>query len=161
MKLRREARTCPQCKHRFFIHGAKQCPECGLVMETAKRRPRLPRFLSVPEMRYQNAYVWLVLVSALDIMLTMLVLYAWKGVEVNPIAAAILKQMGFVWLIIFKFATVVFVVVICEVIGRKKDRMGRTLAYAAVFINALPVAYTFVLLSRSGPAPAVAAASVV
>ena len=47
-------------------------------------------------MRYQNRYVWLLLVSALDLILTMLVLYMWDGYEVNPVAAAVIKHVGFV-----------------------------------------------------------------
>ena len=107
-------------------------------------------------MRYQNAYVWLVLLSFLDIMLTYLVLFEWEGGEVNPIAGAVIAHWGFVWTALFKLATVLFAVVICEVIGRRDDRMGRRLAIAAVAINGLAVAYTFVLLLSAGPAPSAA-----
>ena len=107
-----------------------------------------PRLLSLPQMRYQNAYVWLVLVSALDIMLTFVVVVGMSGYEVNPIAAAVIHTKGFAWAIAFKFAIAVFVILICEVIGRHKDRAGRRLAVAAVVINSLPVIYTFALLFR-------------
>lgn len=103
-------------------------------------------------MRYQNAYVWLVFVSALDVFLTMLVLYVWKGHEVNPMAKAIIAHMGFQWTIAFKFGLIVFVIVICEVVGRKSDRAGRQLSIVAVVISAIPVAYTFALLFRAEPA---------
>ena len=102
-------------------------------------------------MRYPDAYVWLVLVSALDIMLTMIVLVALDGFEVNPIAADVIERLGYTWAIVFKFAIVVFVIVICEVIGRRDDRAGRRLARAAVVINALPVIYTFFLLFQNRP----------
>ena len=151
MKHRDGARMCPQCGHRFFVAGSSRCPECGHDMATPGVPPARPRFLSIPEMRYQDAYVWLVLVSFLDIVLTWLVLYVWSGQEVNPIAAAVIEHWGFTWTIIFKFATVVFVVIICEVIGRRKDRTGRALAIAAVVINALPVAFTFALLLGADP----------
>ena len=102
-------------------------------------------------MRYQNAYVWLVFVSALDVFLTMLVLYWWTGREVNPIAAAIISHMGFGWTIVFKFALIVLVIVICEIVGRYNDRTGRRLAIAAVVISAVPVAYSFALLFKAEP----------
>ena len=108
--------------------------------------PRQPGFLSNPQLRYPNAYTWLVLVSALDLMLTMLVLYVWEGFEANPIAEAVITKMGYVWAIVFKFAIVVLVVIICEFIGRRDERGGRTLAVGAVIINAMPVMYSFVLL---------------
>ena len=104
-------------------------------------------------MRYQNAYVWLVLVSALDVILTALVLYVWQGDEVNPVAETIIRQKGFGWIVAFKLGMCVLVVVICEVVGRRDDRLGRQLAIVAVVINAFPVAFTFVLLRQAGPIP--------
>jgi len=102
---------------------------------------------ALPEMRYQNAYVWLILVSALDIILTLLVVLIWPGgYEVNPIAAAVIHVMGFGWAIVFKFATIVLVIVLCEVIGRRSDKMGRGLSIAAVALNACAVLYTFILM---------------
>ena len=106
----------------------------------------IPTFLSSPQVCYPNAYVWLVLVSALDLMLTMLVLFVWEGFEANPVAEAVIEEMGFVWAIVFKFAIVVLVVIICEYIGRRDKRGGQTLAVGAVIINSIPVAYTFALL---------------
>ena len=103
-------------------------------------------------MRYQNAYLWLVLVSALDVFLTSLVLYVWEGYEVNPIAGAIVERMGFGWTVAFKFALCVLVIIICEVVGRRRDRAGRRLVFAAVAISAIPVVFTFVLLLMAEPA---------
>ena len=73
-------------------------------------------------MRYENAYLWLVFVSALDVLLTSLVLYVWEGHEVNPIAEAIIGRMGFNWTVAFKFAMCLLVIIICEVVGRHRDR---------------------------------------
>jgi len=122
-----------------------------------KARPHIssPKFFSIPQMRYQNAYVWLVLVSALDIILTALVLFAWHGQEVNPIASLIISTLGFSWVVVFKFATMMTAVVICEIVGRNRDRMGRVLAYVAVLINSTPVIYTFCLLTKAGLMPEV------
>ena len=86
------------------------------------------------------------LVSALDLILTLLVLGVWEGREVNPIAAVVIAEMGYVGAIGFKFAIVVLVIVMCEVVGRQSERKGRAIALAAVVISALPVAYSFGLL---------------
>ena len=110
-------------------------------------------WLALPEMRYQNAYVWLVLISFLDILLTFLVLNEWGGREVNPLADTIIVQMGFIWAALFKFSIVVLVIIICEAVGRRRDRTGRRLSRAAIVISGLPVAYTFALLLRAGPPP--------
>jgi len=117
-------------------------------------RPEKPQFLSLPPMRYQDRYVWLLLVSALDLILTMLVLFTWKGYEVNPVAAAVIQHLGFSGAIGLKFGLVILVILICEVIGRRSDRDGRSLATGAILIGAVPVVYTFVLLLRAGPPPA-------
>ncbi len=131
----------------------------GNTAALTKNNPALnqaqPRFFSIPQMRYQNAYVWLVFVSALDIILTALVLFAWHGSEVNPLAALIIYTLGFSWVVVFKFATMMTAIVICEIVGRNHDVKGRVLAYLTVAINSLPVIYTFCLLSKADLLPGV------
>ena len=118
------------------------------------REPQ-PSFWSNPQMRYPNIYTWVVLLASLDGLLTLFVLYLWEGSEVNPIAAAVIETMGPYWAGFFTLATVVVVCVILEVLGRCGARPVRRLATAAVVVNALPVAYTFALLLRAGPATVV------
>lgn len=142
---------CPVCNHPAVVGVDAHCGECGAEIVMPSDTSCLPPFLSRPPMRYQNSYVWLVFVSALDVFLTMLVLYWWTGGEVNPIAAAIIRHMGFGWTIVFKFALIVLVIVICEIVGRYNDRTGRRLAIAAVIISAVPVAYSFALLFKAAP----------
>jgi hypothetical protein len=113
-----------------------------------------PPFLSLPQMRYQNSYVWLILVSALDLILTMLVLFVWDGHEVNPVAAAVIAHVGFIGAIGLKFGIVILVILTCELVGRRSDRDGRTLARGAILISAVAVIYTFGLLVHAGPPPA-------
>lgn len=103
-------------------------------------------FLSLPQMRYPGEYVWLVFVSTLDLILTMLVLFVWEGFEANPIAAGVMMTFGYQWAIVFKYAIVVLVVIFCEVIGRRDNKSGITLARGAVIISAIPVIYTLILL---------------
>ncbi len=91
-----------------------------------------------PELRFQNAYVWLVFVSSLDIMLTWLILNL-GGMELNPIADAILLSTGFHGMIAFKFAVIVLFVVLCETVGRLRYKRGRWLSRVAVVICAAPV----------------------
>jgi hypothetical protein len=127
-----------------------RCPECGAIVSATPQLAAVP-WLALPEMRYQNAYVWLLLISFLDVLLTFLVLYEWDGHEANPIAHAIIEQMGLVWAALFKFASVLLVIIICETVGRRRDRTGRGLSRVAVAISAFPVAYTLALLLRTGP----------
>lgn len=110
-----------------------------------------PPFLSVPPMRYPNAYVWLVFISAMDVFLTKLVLDVWKGYEANPIADAVISHLGFGWTVVFKLTLIMLVIIICEVVGRYRDLTGRRLAIASVIISALPVVYTFALMIKTDP----------
>jgi hypothetical protein len=120
-------------------------PESGdqPVGRTAMR----PRWLSAPPMRYPNLYVWFVFVSAMDVLLTKVILRFRNAEEVNPITAAIIETWGFNGAIIFKFCLVLFVIIVCEVVGRKRDRLGRGLAVVGVIVSASPVVYSFVLLA--------------
>ena len=101
--------------------------------------------LSVPPMLYQQAYVWFVLVSALDIMLTWTVLFL-GGEEVNVLADAVIAHAGLTGIVIYKFCLVVFVVLMCEAVGRRNGRVGRQLARYSIAITAIPVVLSFIQL---------------
>ena len=55
-------------------------------------------------LKYQQAYLWLVLVSAMDIMLTWIVLYV-GGKEVNPIAEYVIRSTGLAGMLTFCAST--------------------------------------------------------
>jgi hypothetical protein len=121
-----------------------------------RRWPRRPHWRSVPPMRYPDAYLWFILFAAMDIMLTWKILLN-NGSELNPVARLILYSwnefigaddwVGALWAsIVFKFALVMFVIVVCEILGRRKDRSGRVLAWVAVVVSATPVLYSISLL---------------
>jgi hypothetical protein len=98
-------------------------------------------------MLYENTYVWLTFVSCLDIMLTWIVL--WRGGrEANGLASAIIGRFGLVGIVLFKLAMVLFIIGLCEWIGRRRPETGRKFARAAVAISAFPVVLAFVLLSH-------------
>jgi hypothetical protein len=147
------SKKCPVCGEALVHLDSGRCPECGFDVSTAVPVQHYPHFLSLPSMRYPSAYVWLVFASTLDVILTYLVLYYWEGCEANPIAAAVITQKGFSWAIVFKFALVVLSILVCEVVGRFRDRDGRRLAVLCVVIAALPVVYTLTLLSWVPPPP--------
>jgi hypothetical protein len=100
-------------------------------------------------MRYQRAYLWLLLLSAIDVMFTWHILRR-GGSELNPIAKLVIDHWELPGAVAFKFALVMFVIVSCEIVGRKRDRLGRTLIGAAIGIATVPVAWSLVLLSMNG-----------
>jgi hypothetical protein len=137
---------CGNCGYAMGAHDVKRperCPECGAAFA---RDPL--GFAHAPEMHFQNAYAWLILVSSLDIMLT------WKildrgGMEVNPLASLVIDAWGMQGAIAFKFALMMWVIVVCEFLARLRRGAGVFLAYAAVIVSASPVAWSLFLLASN------------
>ena len=103
----------------------------------ATRRPFFLRAVLYPDI-----YVWYVFLAALDIMMTRVVLH-FGGWEANAVADWIIHKWGFGGAIVFKFCAVVFVVIICEIVGRVKRPLGRRLALWTVGLTAIPVVVAF------------------
>jgi hypothetical protein len=100
-------------------------PVPALPGSAESRRDRRP-FLRRPAL-YPALYAWYVLVSALDILFTWRILRA-DGIEVNVLANWVIDQHDIRGLVVFKFLTVVVVILICEVIGRRQYETGAKLA---------------------------------
>lgn len=92
--------------------------------------------------RYPQRYVWFVFVSALDLMMTWVVLH-FGGQEVNALADYILDRWALPGMVVYKFTLVVFVILICEVVGHYRPRQGKRLATFAVLITLVPVIIAF------------------
>jgi len=94
---------------------------------------------------YPDVYVWYVLFSALDIMMTWIILHL-DGVELNVLADWVIELGGLPAMVFYKFVLVMLVVAICEVVGRRRERLGRRLAKWSVAITVIPVAVAFAQL---------------
>ena len=101
---------------------------------------------SLPHVLYPNAYLWLVLVSALDLMLTWVILH-FGGYEGNAVAAAVIERFGLNGLVAFKFAIVMLVIILCEWAGRRRASAGRGLAVFAIAVTCVPVVMSFYYLA--------------
>lgn len=107
---------------------------------------------------YPKVYVWYIFLAALDIMFTYLIIHPDlfvkgfdpdkkddllglepRGAEVNPLADWIIQRWGIPGMALFKLSIVLLVIGICEIVGRRKHRVGRTLAMWAVVLSAIPV----------------------
>ena len=120
--------------------GPKQKPDDDSVVLGA---------LDIPEMRYQEQYVWLTFLSSLDIMLTWHILRK-GGEEVNPVARLVIDTWGLGGAVAFKFSLMLFVIISCEVIGRKKDKTARNLILFAIVVSAFPPIWSVALLMIHG-----------
>ncbi len=87
---------------------------------------------------YPNLHLWFVLLASLDVLITAAVLKL-GGHEINPIAASIIETSAHTGMTFFKFATVAFVLIACEFIGRSSSTKGRTIAAAAVIANSFAI----------------------
>ena len=129
-------------------------PEADQSVQPPQVRRRLGiGWLGAPPMRYPNAYLWFLFFAAMDVMLTWKILTK-EGTEVNPVANLVIDHWGSkgehwaLWSMVgFKFCLMLFVIVVCEAVGRKRDRLGRWLAWIAVGVSALPVVYSLGLLT--------------
>lgn len=99
-------------------------------------------------MRYPNAYAWLLLLSALDVMLTWVLLHFPEGYEANPIAAAVIDRWGLEGMVVYKFLLITVFILICEGVGSLRDTTGRALSRISLLIAAVPVVWSLFLLSR-------------
>ena len=95
---------------------------------------------------YPNRYVWLVFLSAADVMLTFVILW-FDGREVNGVADWILQRFGIGGMAIYKFALVTLAILIIEYVGRQKEPTGRRMAEWAIALTCIPVVVAFTLLS--------------
>ena len=100
--------------------------------------PALPRLLRRPVL-FPDRYAWYVLVCFLDLIVTNTILAHFGGIEVNGIAHRVIELGGFGGLIAFKCASVVLVVTICEVVGRRREPLARRVSEWAIAISAIPV----------------------
>lgn len=98
-------------------------------------------------MHYPNAYTWLLLVSAMDIMMTWVILL-FGGSEVNVIARWVIDHYGLPGMIIYKFALIVFFICICEIVGTLRHSTGWLLSRVSVGIGCIPVIWAMYLLAR-------------
>ncbi len=103
--------------------------------------------LRAKPLRYPYLYVWFVFISALDVMLTWVILY-FGGWEVNHVADFVIGRFGLPGLVTFKFGIVVFVIVLCEVVGRRRPAAGKTLAEWSIAITSIPVVVALYQLLR-------------
>lgn len=102
---------------------------------------------SIPPMHFQDAYVWFVLFSSLDVVLTWHILERRGGAEINPVAALLISHWGFMGAVGLKYALVLVVVIACECIARSRMRTARRLAWSAVAISLVPPLWSFTLLA--------------
>lgn len=107
--------------------------------------PEQVGLFELPEMRFQEHYVWLVFVGSLDIMLTWVILRN-GGEEVNPVAKIVIDGWGLNGAIAFKFALTLFVIVACEAIARVRPTTARLLIWFGVLISSFPPIWSVFLL---------------
>ena len=126
-------------------------------MSTMDAAPLRPEPIHRGALLYSDRYAWYVLVSAMDVMVTVKLLvhlgmreedvvdeHQIIAREANTFAQWTIDQFGTWGLIGLKFLSVILVVAICEYVGRRNQRAGRRLAFAAIFLSLIPVAAALV-----------------
>ena len=93
---------------------------------------------------FQNAYVWLIFLACLDIMCTWIVLWH-HGIELNPVAKKFVSY-GPKGLVLYKLPLMVFVIFLCEIVGRKNRRAAQVLIGAAIALTCIPILLAIFML---------------
>ncbi|HBS28524.1 MAG TPA: hypothetical protein DEB06_03515, partial [Phycisphaerales bacterium] len=88
---------------------------------------------------YPRLHPWYIVVATADVLLTWVILSAFSGIELNPIAARVIDSHGMPGATFLKFATVMFVMWVSEFVGHHRDRAGRRLLWVALILNCVPV----------------------
>jgi hypothetical protein len=97
---------------------------------------------------YPRVYLCFVFLAALDVIITLAILHL-GGHELNALADWVIQRYDVPGVVVYKFGLVVVVVLLCEIIGRRRPRRGQLLARWAVVISAFPVVIgTLHLLNR-------------
>lgn len=96
---------------------------------------------------------WWILVSALDFLMTFLLLSnpAFNFIESNPIASFFFHRWGFKGLLVFKLVLAAFVAVVCQIIATRKVELARKVLQFGTFVVGLVVIYSMMLYARGGP----------
>lgn len=106
-----------------------------------------PRFFSLPPLRFQDEYVWLMFLAGMDVMLTWYILERHGGEEVNPVAKQVIDSWGLWGAIGFKFSLLLFVIIASEWIARENFKVAKFLVWFALTISSFPVVYSAALLA--------------
>lgn len=88
---------------------------------------------------YPNHYAWYILAGTLDVLVTFVIITYLGGGEANQLARRILHSHGWPGMVALKYSTVIVVLLVCEIVGRRHPTLGRNLALTAIVISALPV----------------------
>lgn len=99
-----------------------------------------------PALLFPIEYLLFVFASAMDVILTWLILEA-GGRELNPLAEVVINYHGLNGMVAYKFALVVLVVILCESIGRLKMVKGRALAWFCVLLTSAVVTWSLALIT--------------
>lgn len=121
----------------------------GTLGLAALRPPSAAAEPMLPPLRHPGLHLGFVAVATLDILLTWRIL-GLGGVEVNPIARAVIDTWALHGMMAYKYALTVFVIVIAEVVARARPRSGHWLPIASIVISAVPVVWSTWLLTSLG-----------
>lgn len=110
---------------------------------TGARREWLPQ----STLLYEDEYIWLAILSAIDVVLTFFYLQ-FGGQLVSPFVDAVLNEAGLYGLLMIKLLFVTIVVMGCETLGHRRASLGRkviTLVNLLAVVAVVHVVYAIVL----------------
>lgn len=92
-------------------------------------------------LHHAGIYPWYLALASLDIIITWLIVFQLGGLELNGVAAWIIRNHGLGGMILFKFLCVALVVTICEYLAAEHAAVSSRVARAAVGVSVIPVLF--------------------
>jgi hypothetical protein len=104
------------------------------VAATASESPAAPRGFWRGRLLFPGLYAAYLAFGVADLLVTWVILHL-SGSEMNPIAKRVIEGWDAPGIAAYKFVLAAVVIVICEIVGRRRYALGRALAGLAVCVT--------------------------
>lgn len=95
--------------------------------------------------RFPQEYLGFVLLNLFDLFLTGYI-FRYQGIEANAVASGIISRFGYRGFVCYKFLLVTIVILACEGISRKNERLSKLIILFGSTVYALVVLYEILLI---------------
>jgi hypothetical protein len=97
--------------------------------------------------KYAQEYLGFVLLNLFDLFLTGYI-FRFDGMEKNGAAQAVIDKFGYLGFVVYKFALVTIVVLVCEAIAAKNERLAKGIILFGCCVYTAVVLYEIALIAH-------------
>ena len=97
--------------------------------------------------KYAQEYLGFVLLNLMDLFLTGYI-FRFDGMEANAAAQGVIERYGLVGFVVYKFALVTIVVLVCEAVAKSNERLAKGVILFGCLIYTAVVIYEIALITH-------------